>query len=587
MSSDMPKTEDLFIAQGKPDFVLADVPPPEISETSLTAVFNPDHVLWRQVSGFIEVKQSYKDSPFPQDRTKTVKQVVAQAADYARLILCARPFQLYVLGLLIYGDNYCMAMFDRGGVILSKEKHLRHDLELFVRVIYRLTCDLSPVELGHDPTVALLPQQTYYQEPYPSFRVTMGAGDSHAWQTEGPPIWSSLSLVGRGTSTWLAFMDNTNYTPRQHVILKVTWRSEARMDESAIYSIIGNVEGVAQFDTGGDVMFPSRISGAANRITIEQLRRGMRTTRNSVLHRLSLYSVGRPLWHYHTDEELIIGFRAALQAHKRLAQKGILHRDISAGNILLAPPGQSVQAGFEGFLTDFDLASLHEKCEQIISEAVPTPTVSPQAARANTGTHVNSRPTVYPQMKQRPVTRCSLRGRVTVSPPKTAGPEMTGTAIFMAEELLNAIDAGVTISRDVHHDLESFALVLIYVIYRHTLVEQKQLGQDVADLRAEFHELFGGNSATDIIKRRRFLQATNLRHLLRSQSDDMWFMITACWEGVKAQNPINDMPVVHAQEYVKRRGRSYGFVGTKAIKYLTYDDLIEACNIVLGDGASE
>ncbi|KAI0960870.1 hypothetical protein AcV7_000129 [Taiwanofungus camphoratus] len=422
-----------------------------------------------------------------------------------------------------------MAMFDRGGVVLSKEKHLLDDLELFVRVIYRLTCDLSPVELGHDPTVALLPQQTYYQEPYPSFRVTMGAGDSRAWQIKGPPIWSSLSLVGRGTSTWLAFMGNTNYTPRQQVILKVIWRLEARMDESAIYSIIGNVEGVAQFHTGGDVMLPSLISGAANCITVEQLRRGMRTTRDSVLHRLSLYSVGRPLWHYHTDEELIIGFRAALQAHKRLAQKGILHRDISAGNILLAPPGQSVQAGFEGFLTDFDLASLHEKCEQIISEAVPTPTVSPQAARANTGTHVNSRLTVYPQMKQRPVTRCSLRERMTVSPPKTAGPEMTvceivicicerltcymivqGTAIFMAEELLNAIDTGVTISRDVHHDLESFALVLIYVIYRHTLVEQKESGQDVADLRAEFHERFGGNSATDIIKRRRFLQATNL-----------------------------------------------------------------------------
>ncbi|KAI0944652.1 hypothetical protein AcW1_002314 [Taiwanofungus camphoratus] len=150
----------------------------------------------------------------------------------------------------------------------------------------------------------------------------------------------------------------------------------------------------------------------------------------------------------------------------------------------------------------------------------------------------------------------------------------------MAEELLKAINIGETTSHDVHHDLESFALVLIYVIYRHTIVEQNTSGNDVTDLCAEFHELFGGNSATDILKRRKWMQATNPRHLLQSQSKGMRFLINICWEGLKAQNPINNMSLDDSQEFGKEWRCPYDFAGTQAAKHLTYNTLIGACNAV-------
>ena len=88
--------------------------------------------------------------------------------------------------------------------------------EIFVRVIRSLTCHSSSVEFGQDPTVITLPDQQHEiwrnqtkdlgLEPpkdFPMFVITMGGLGSPSWHTIGLPIWTSVSLLGRGTSVWL------------------------------------------------------------------------------------------------------------------------------------------------------------------------------------------------------------------------------------------------------------------------------------------------------------------------------------------------------------------------------------------------
>jgi len=169
-------------------------------------------VLWRQNGGFCEIKPTAGQGP-KSKKPKLVKELVCQAADYATLHLSARPFQLFSVGLLIFGSEFCVAIFDRAGVLFSPINDMWKDIGIFIRVIRSLTCHLSSVELGRDPTVTILPdpQREIWRnqtgelgcevpKDFPTFGVVLMGG--RCWYTVGLPIWTSVSLLGRGTCVW-------------------------------------------------------------------------------------------------------------------------------------------------------------------------------------------------------------------------------------------------------------------------------------------------------------------------------------------------------------------------------------------------
>ena len=76
-------------------------------------------VSWLQTPVIVEVKPNANLGPQP-SRADTVKDIMAQAADYARLHLSLRPFQMFSYTLLIHGLNYSVTYFDRTGAVVSK-----------------------------------------------------------------------------------------------------------------------------------------------------------------------------------------------------------------------------------------------------------------------------------------------------------------------------------------------------------------------------------------------------------------------------------------------------------------------------------
>ena len=65
---------------------------------------------------------------------------------------------------------------------------------------------LTIPELGSDPTVLVLDdsetQRLTGGQTYPSAIVSGIGNDPREWCTIGPPIWSSVSFLGRGTNVW-------------------------------------------------------------------------------------------------------------------------------------------------------------------------------------------------------------------------------------------------------------------------------------------------------------------------------------------------------------------------------------------------
>ncbi|KAH9932652.1 hypothetical protein B0H21DRAFT_825879 [Amylocystis lapponica] len=480
--SDFPRTECLFHSVSQPDFALTDVPAPVPRTDFVTRDVNVSDILWRQIPSFIEVEHGVVDSPIPHS-ADTVKDIVAQGADCTRTILFARPFQLYVFCLYICARDFWLGMFDRGGALMSRKYTITgtsdDNLELFVCIIRRMTCDMSHAELGQDPTISLAENNTYYQKsPYPSFKVEMGSGGTHAWYTENAPIRSSLSLLGPGTSTWI-FRDMIarQIRPSNTLLLKVVWRSRHLTSESDIYNRFTGKElpGVAHFVTGGDS------------------------------------TLGEALWKYKTDKELIYAFRAAIKGHRHLSDLGILHRDITPGNVFLR---RDVDLDDAGFLANLELATfLHDDETQNMKERIPSP------------------------ISEDTITGFREDNNMINTNEAEPGPFMTpGTALFMALGILWSIDGRTVIAHSIHHDLESFILVIFYTVYR------KARSTASKEIKDEFLSIFSPSSLKETITARIEWTQFGASHLGKSTdiSPGLSYLLSACMMMLRAQNPMAD-----------------------------------------------
>ncbi|KAM5544830.1 hypothetical protein V8D89_001728 [Ganoderma adspersum] len=149
--------------------------------------------------------------------------------------------------------------------------------------------------------------------------------------------------------------------------------------------------------------------------------------------RFVVAEVGRPVTRFRNTKELVMAFRDAIIGHRTAMTKGgILHRDISVGNILTVDD-PSLQDGFCGFIHDFDYSS--------ISREVPHGDILTLTAEA--------------------VDNLLLADDV-----QELLKERTGTFLFMAADLL--ANSGEPIIHSTRHDLESFYWTLLWVVLRHT-----------------------------------------------------------------------------------------------------------------------
>jgi hypothetical protein len=284
--------------------------------------------LWRDRDAFGEVKPSTRQSPKPA-KDGTIPAILTQSADYARLFMSSRPFMLFCVGILIFGTEFCIGIFDRDGVTLSPTHDMFTDTKMFIRVVRSLSANLSIQELGSDPTIRVLSDLETRRltgstggGAYPSAVVSAVDNDPRQWCTIGPPIWTSLSLFGRGTNVWrvrqyIQSNDHPLILQGDVMVMKSAWRSSARTPESLIYrSIQHPPAGLAKFECGGDVQFagyPMSVQNLRSHPSYKSLPEDDNAPATPVLHRIILRTVGRPMWEYSSDLDLLLGFRDALR----------------------------------------------------------------------------------------------------------------------------------------------------------------------------------------------------------------------------------------------------------------------------------
>ncbi|CCM06122.1 uncharacterized protein FIBRA_08371 [Fibroporia radiculosa] len=162
--------------------------------------------------------------------------------------------------------------------------------------------------------------------------------------------------------------------------------------------------------------------------------------------RLVMKTVGRPISEFESTREMVEALRDAIEGHGIAYKAGVLHKDVSEGNVLIAE-----DAPFKGFIGDFDYSF---SWKRFLRERGWKDTVESWQHYTKNHEGIPDDENANAKVSKEQLKESELRNGLK---------ERTGTFYFMAIEVLRG-----SAIHDARHDLESFYWLLVWLVLRHT-----------------------------------------------------------------------------------------------------------------------
>ncbi|KAL8669127.1 MAG: hypothetical protein Q9168_006267 [Polycauliona sp. 1 TL-2023] len=308
-------------------------------------------------------------------------------ATYAREVFRTQD-RRFVLGFTLCGSMMRLWHFDRSGSSGSSSFDINLDGLKFIRVMlgYHL---MNNKQLGLDPTIQQFDGQRY---------VEITRDDKIERLILIEEIRKHAVVAGRATACWRAYCDKDQ--SKEPLVVKKSWQYEERPEEGELIKEATDkgVKNIARYYHHETVQVDGK-----NDDTIENVRRGLmktcgrtrfkqrsfnepdasaseprgesvagrsrsrspsrsqshilsrkRSSRSPIYNRVHRLIItrdpGKPIYKASSPVALINGLVGAIKGHESSLNAGILHRDVSIGNIMLTENED------DGFLIDYDLA---------------------------------------------------------------------------------------------------------------------------------------------------------------------------------------------------------------------------------------
>ncbi|KAG8948126.1 hypothetical protein FRC04_010038 [Tulasnella sp. 424] len=415
---------------------------------------------------------------------------VAQVARYARAVLMEQFDRKFAFSVTLTPTECRVFHWDTVGSHVTEAIDIHDDPVLFLWVMGRLAT-MTPTDLGYDDHFSNAGRALSYQ----NLTTTLTVHDSGVRQffdhqlpspgaelspsecsSASPPLVLELDtskflfesrsvLFNRATRVWKGVVvENTNpWTTGASRVVKQNWADDARPNEGYFYQVAKGIRGVAQISRMEECDYTSDyhsriddqdVIGLFGPIKVSRKETGHQSsgegavgqeTTNTeeyrlerVLLRFVFEQEGRLLSQECDSVEVLEAVVQWVDALIALDEVGIIHRDISFGNLLLPLPDDSAE-GKQATIIDLGLAHLKtESGDKQLSEQVQEPLGHPAEAGKTTDIRQSDRPHHH----------------------------VTGTLPFVAHELLSQLRGPTSegpIKHELHHDVESVIWVVIYL----------------------------------------------------------------------------------------------------------------------------
>ncbi|KAF6765528.1 hypothetical protein DFP72DRAFT_954037 [Ephemerocybe angulata] len=269
---------------------------------------------------------------------------------HAREIFLQQPNRKIVRLLILTEMHVRLIQYDRAGAIYTPLICYHDDPDTFIRFVVGLSSHREE-DIGLDTSFRWttingrksLPAWVDLYDPK-----TKGL---KSYQLLSPmPFFSRSDLCDRGTKMWrVVNPESDNGT----LLVKDAWVKDGRTPEFAHLSKAVGIKGVQQLIDFED--YTGRKNGEVQ--SFRPYREpGRGAFFNKILQRIVTPLYGPSISLYKTEKVLLDALCDAISAHERLLDRGILHSDISAGNILLPAIESNAPEGLRGMLIDLDYA---------------------------------------------------------------------------------------------------------------------------------------------------------------------------------------------------------------------------------------
>ncbi|TEB28385.1 hypothetical protein FA13DRAFT_806784 [Coprinellus micaceus] len=270
----------------------------------------------------------------------TALENLEEAEVHARRIFQVQPNRSYVRSLVITEKHARLVHFDCSGSQVTPLIDIHQHPETLVRLVAGLASADERL-LGLDDSV----QWTILNGKKAQGHVTTTSPTS---ETKTYPIVEQIpiprySICSRGTTCWRVRDPAT----MEEYVIKDSWRED---DLPAEHELLEKVKGIP------GVVFMASCEVDRGETKGFRCASTLRQYQNRKASRVLLHAYGKSVEHFSSVLQVLYAFRDAIVAHQRLLERGVLHRDISLGNVLFGKP--DAPEGERGVLIDLDLAFL-------------------------------------------------------------------------------------------------------------------------------------------------------------------------------------------------------------------------------------
>ncbi|KAH9174765.1 hypothetical protein EDB89DRAFT_469874 [Lactarius sanguifluus] len=353
-----------------------------------TCPSNPPPPEWRAVDLWIENEKKGSDVFCDLEQMETENQdlkshirwtegacqVSGQLIAYTSAIHRS-PFRIFSFSVVLFGNTGRLLRWDRSGVIYTEPFNWSTRPDILLEFLWRLNflsdvkrgCDTTVTSVADDEAEAALSKLRTYQGLENVAKADLHkflVRDDHTpngqikYYIAPSAVWDSEALFGRSTFGYIAYDPKTTNL----VYLKDFWRTERDgiQKEGDVYRELhdAQVSNIAKLGLAGDVpLLPEcgrtdcpAVQRTMTQEFVKDWCPGRPRVDLYVHYRLVLETLGSPLHTFKSTRELCKVIRDAINAHTEAYERvQILHRDVSAGNILIAEDGS-------GILIDWDLS---------------------------------------------------------------------------------------------------------------------------------------------------------------------------------------------------------------------------------------
>ncbi|KAF6755168.1 hypothetical protein DFP72DRAFT_1067893 [Ephemerocybe angulata] len=276
-----------------------------------------------------------------------IKGEVYRMGIFAKEIFQCQPNRLFVRVIVITEQRVRLIQYDRAGALYTPLIDYHENPNILIRFVVGLASRFED-QLGLDTSI---------QWGSHGGRKTPGTITIADPFTRLPKIYTMRSvrpfinrgdLCERGTRMW-----NVRDKDGRALVLKDAWSSGERGKPEYMYlAKAKGVDGVQQL-----VAYEDRTGRPNGEIRSFRPVSAGRPFTNKSFQRIVTPLYGAPIKQIGDEKRLLKAFHDAIAAHwKLLAEKGVLHCDISTGNILFGE-GENPPPGLRGILIDFDFAT--------------------------------------------------------------------------------------------------------------------------------------------------------------------------------------------------------------------------------------